>query len=307
MAGADANTVGATAVAVAVGVAVAVEVAVEVAVAVAVAVAVEVAVGVAVDVAVAVAVGVSVAVAVAVVVSVAVAVAVSVAVAVAVEVAVAVAVSVAVAVAVSVAVAVAVAVEVAVAVAVAVAVDVAVAVAVSVAVGVAVPVAVAVGVAVAGGSALGAVVKSQPHPLSHSGGTVGGFDRSVEHYFVPCADRKVAQRGQGRAGTATTDFFAAIRPCPVSLSRKWLLLIVLQSIGRLKFTVMLVLTGTLTASSAGDVEVTIDLGLLEAAADPAIPTITTNAAIDILLTIYLSIIVIFFVENMEFISLVTCI
>lgn len=100
---------------------------------------------------------------------------------------------------------------------------------------------------------------------------------------------------------------AARRPCRTSLSRKLFLLIVLQSIGRLKFTVTVVLTGTSTASSVGDVETTIDLVLSEAAADPAIPTITTNAAIDILLTIYLSIIVIFFVENMEFISLVTCI
>lgn len=257
MAGADANTVGATAVAVAVGVAVAVEVAVEVAVAVAV----EVAVEVAVDVAVAVAVAVSVAVAVAV--------------------------------------------EVAVAVDVAVAV--AVSVAVAVAVGVAVPVAVAVGVAVAGGSALGAVVKSQPHPLSHSGVPLAALigPWSTTSYLVLTA------RSLSGVRVALVPlqliFSAAIRPCLVSLSRKRLLLIVLQSIGSLKFTVTLVLTGTLTASSAGDVEVTIDLGLLEAAAEPAIPTITTNAAMDILLTIYLSIIVIFFVENMEFISLVTCI
>lgn len=265
--------------AVAVGVAVAVEVALDVAVTVAVAVDVAVAVVVAVDVSVAVAVGVSVAVAVAVAVSVAVAVAVSVAVAVAVEVE----------------------------VAVAVAVEVAVAVAVDVAVGVAVPVAVAVGVAVAGGSALGAVVKSQPHPLSHSGVPLAALivPWSTTSYLVLTAR---SLNGVRVALVPPQEILsAAIRPCLTSLSRKWLMLIVLQSIGSLKFTVMLVLTGTLTASSAGFVEVTIGLGLLEAAADPAIPTITTNAAIDILPTIYLSIIEIFLVENMEFISLVTCI
>jgi hypothetical protein len=81
----------------------------------------------------------------------------------------------------------------------------------------------------------------------------------------------------------------------------------LQLIGRLKFTVTVVLMGTSTASSIGSVEITIGLGLFAAAADPTIPTITTNAAIENLLTIYLSIIVIFLVENMAFISLVTCI
>lgn len=100
---------------------------------------------------------------------------------------------------------------------------------------------------------------------------------------------------------------AARRPCLTSLSRKLLLLIVWQSIGRLKFTVTVVFTGTSTASSVGNVETTIDFGLPEAAADPTIPRTTTNAAIENLLTIYLTIVVIFLVEDMTFISLVTCI
>jgi hypothetical protein len=96
---------------------------------------------------------------------------------------------------------------------------------------------------------------------------------------------------------------AARRPCLTSLSRKLFRLIVLQSIGSLKLTVMVVLMGTLMASSVGLVEVTIGRA---AAAVPAIPTITTNAAIDILLTIYLSIIAVFFIENIAFTSLITC-
>jgi hypothetical protein len=97
---------------------------------------------------------------------------------------------------------------------------------------------------------------------------------------------------------------AARRPCLTSFSRKLFLLIVWQSIGSLKFTVMVVLMGTLMASSVGLVEVTIGRA---AAAVPAIPTITTNAAMDIVLTIYLSIIAVFFIENIAFTSLITCI
>jgi hypothetical protein len=100
---------------------------------------------------------------------------------------------------------------------------------------------------------------------------------------------------------------AARRPCLISLSRKLFLLIVLQSIGKLKFTVTVVLTGTSTASSVGEVETTIDFGLPEAAAVPTIPRITNNAASGILLTIFLIIVVIFLLENMTLISLVTCI
>jgi hypothetical protein len=93
---------------------------------------------------------------------------------------------------------------------------------------------------------------------------------------------------------------AAIGMCRTALSRKVCVLIVLQFIGTSKFTVTVVLTGTLTASSAGSVEVTMGR---EAAAVPTIPTTTTNAAMDILLTIYLSIIVIFFVGNIAVTSL----
>ncbi len=100
---------------------------------------------------------------------------------------------------------------------------------------------------------------------------------------------------------------AARRPCLTSFSRKLFLLIVAQSIGRLKFTVTLVLMGTLTASSAGNVETTIDFGFFEADAMPAMATITINAASEILLTIFLTIVVIFLLENMTLISLVTCI
>jgi capsular polysaccharide biosynthesis protein len=81
------------------------------------------------------------------------------------------------------------------------------------------------------------------------------------------------------------------------------LFIDLQFIDSLKFTVTTVLTGTPIASSVGLVEITAGRA---AAAVPTIPMITTNAAMEILLTICLSIIVIFFVENMAFISLFTC-
>jgi hypothetical protein len=97
---------------------------------------------------------------------------------------------------------------------------------------------------------------------------------------------------------------AAIGMRLTALRRTVCVLIVLQFIGTLKLMVTAVLTGTLTASSAGSVEVTMGR---EAAAVPTIPTTTTNAAMENLLTIYLSIIVIFLVENMRFISLVTCI
>ena len=80
-----------------------------------------------------------------------------------------------------------------------------------------------------------------------------------------------------------------------------------QSMGRLKFTVTVVVTGTLTASSAGSVEITVGFGLLEAAADPTRPRTTTNAASANLVTINLTIVVISFVENMTFNSLSACI
>jgi hypothetical protein len=91
------------------------------------------------------------------------------------------------------------------------------------------------------------------------------------------------------------------------LSSNVCLFIVAQFNGRLKFIVTVVLMGTLVASSAGSVEITVGFGLCEAAADPAIPRITTNAASVNLVTIYLIIVAIFLVENMAIISLATCI
>jgi hypothetical protein len=89
-----------------------------------------------------------------------------------------------------------------------------------------------------------------------------------------------------------------------ALRRTVCVLMVLQFIGTLKLMVTVVLTGTSMASSAGSVEVTMGR---EAAAVPTIPTITNSAASEILLTIFLTIVVIFLVENMTLISLVTCI
>ena len=96
---------------------------------------------------------------------------------------------------------------------------------------------------------------------------------------------------------------AAIGMRLIALRRNVCLLIVLQFIGTLKFTVTVVLTGTLTASSVGSVEVTMGR---DAAAVPTIPKITNNAARGILLTIFLTSAVIFLVENITFNSLVTC-
>jgi hypothetical protein len=81
-------------------------------------------------------------------------------------------------------------------------------------------------------------------------------------------------------------------------------LIVLHFIGMSKFRVTMLLTGTLMASSVGDVDVTMGRA---AAAVPTIPTITSNAASENLLTMFLTVAVIFLLENMTLISLVTCI
>jgi hypothetical protein len=97
---------------------------------------------------------------------------------------------------------------------------------------------------------------------------------------------------------------AAMRPRLITLSRNVFRLIVLQSIGRSKFTVTVVLMGTLVASSAGLVETTIGR---EAAAVPTIATIINKAARESPLTMFLTIDVIFLVANMTFISLFTCI
>jgi len=97
----------------------------------------------------------------------------------------------------------------------------------------------------------------------------------------------------------------ARRPCLCILRRKVNLLIVRQSIGRSKLTVTVVLMGTPMASSAGLLETRT--GLEIAAAVPTVPTITNKAARATLLTIFLTIDVIFLVANMTFISLATCI
>lgn len=95
--------------------------------------------------------------------------------------------------------------------------------------------------------------------------------------------------------------------CLKALSSNVCRLIVAQFIGRLKYTVTVVLMGTLVASSAGSVETTVGFGLCEAAAVPAIPRITTPAASVNLVTRYLTIVVIFLVEDMAIISLSTCV
>ena len=148
------------------------------------------------------------------------------------------------------AVAVKVAVAVGVAVTVAVLVGVAVAVTVAVAVEVAVLVAVAVGVAVAGGLTSGPVVKSNPYPLSHSAAplTALSFPWNTISYLV-LASR--LPNGVRVALEPLQPMLPAILTCLNALSRNVLFLIESQSIGMLKFTLMLVLTGTLIASSAG--------------------------------------------------------
>lgn len=101
---------------------------------------------------------------------------------------------------------------------------------------------------------------------------------------------------------------AAILPRLTSLSRKVCRVIESQFICWLKFMVTLVLTGTFMASSAGSVDTTTGLFLGEAAAaDPAIPPTTSSAASEIVLTMYLSIIVGLFADNIELISLFNCI
>jgi hypothetical protein len=96
----------------------------------------------------------------------------------------------------------------------------------------------------------------------------------------------------------------ARRPCLCTLSRNVNLLIVLQSTGRSKLTVTVVLTGALMESSAGLVETTTGR---EAAAVPIKPTNTNKAAREKLVTIFLTVVVIFLLANMTFISLSTCI
>lgn len=286
---------------------VAVGVAVLVAVAVEVAVAVDVAVAVVLGVPVAVAVSVAVSVAVEVAVAVSVAVAVVVSVAVAVAVAVSVAVVVAEAVAVEVAVSVVVAVSVAVAVVVAVAVEVAVAVAVEVAVGVAVRVAVMVGLGVGPNST---VVKNELKPdLKVSPSRALTVPKNLTLYLVLIASAPIGTRVAVSPSQKT--LIAGTRNSLTASSRKVLVFTVLQSIGMSKTTVMEVTTGTSISPSGGVIETTVGRGLSLAVAVPVVaaiatkPMITTMAAVEILLTIYFSMIAILLVEDMAFISLIT--
>ena len=97
---------------------------------------------------------------------------------------------------------------------------------------------------------------------------------------------------------------AARRPFLFTLSRKLDRLMVRQSIGRSKFTVMVVSTGALIESSAGIVEMTTGR---EAAAVPTIATTINRAVRESPLRIFLTNDVIFLVANMRFISLFSCI
>jgi hypothetical protein len=100
---------------------------------------------------------------------------------------------------------------------------------------------------------------------------------------------------------------ATIRTRLSASSRKVSAFIFLQSIGMLKNTVTIVSTDTSMALLSGFENITIGRGLLAAAAGAAIPAITRNARTEIALTMYLSIIVLFFVDNMTFNSFFTCI
>jgi hypothetical protein len=217
-------------------------------------------------------------------------------------------------VAVSVAVAVAVAVSVAVAVAVAVGVSVAVAVAVSVAVAVAVAVsvAVAVGVAVAGG------LMPEPVLKTESKATFSVFPlraltepRILTWYSVLIVREPLGIRVAllplqltPAAGTETGwPFFFWV------LSRNELVVSELHFIAKLKTTVMEVSIGTLSALLAGSIDTTTGRAPAEAAtwAAPAVPTIATiNAASEIVLIKFLSVIVPLLIDDMAFISSFTC-
>jgi len=228
-----------------------------------------------------------------------------VAVSVAVAVSVVVAVAVSVAVAVEVAVVVAVLVDVAVSVAVAVAVAVVVAVAVEVAVGVAVRVAVMVGVGVAANSA---VVKNEMKPgFKSSPLRALTVPSNLTLYFVLIASAPIGTRFAVSPSQKTLT--AGTRTSLTASSRKVCRSSVLQSIGMSKTTVMEVRTDTSTSPSAGFIETTLGRCLSLAAAEPDVPAITTiavtttKAAIEMLLTIYFSIIAILLIADMAFSSL----
>jgi hypothetical protein len=102
---------------------------------------------------------------------------------------------------------------------------------------------------------------------------------------------------------------AGTRTSLTASSRKVCRSTVLQSIGMSKTTVMAVKTDTSRLPSGGVIEITVGRGLSLAAATPVVaaiatkPMITTKAAVEMLLTIYFSIIAILLAENMTFISL----
>jgi hypothetical protein len=90
------------------------------------------------------------------------------------------------------------------------------------------------------------------------------------------------------------------------LSRKVSRFKELQSIGMLKTTVTTVPIDTPTAPLIGSVDITAGRGRAEAAAaEPAAHRIIANVANEILLTMRLSIIVLFFVDGIAFTSLFT--
>jgi len=91
------------------------------------------------------------------------------------------------------------------------------------------------------------------------------------------------------------------------LSRNEPVVIELHFIAALKTAVIEVLTGTLTASSVGFIDSTSSRDeFAAAAAGPTVPTITTNATSEIVLTTFLSIIVPLLVDDMAFISSLIC-
>ena len=216
-----------------------------------------------------------------------------------------VAVSVAVEVAVAVSLAVEVAVAVSVAVAVAVAVSVAVAVAVEVAVGVAVRVAVMVGAGVAPNST---VVKNELKPdLKVPPSRALTVPKNLTLYLVLIASAPIGTSVAVSPSQKT--LIAGTLNSLTASSRKVLVFTVLQSIGMSKTTVMEVTTGTSRSPSGGVIETTVGRGLSLAAAAPVVaaiatkPMIATKAAVEKLLTIYLSMMAILLIEDMAFISL----
>jgi hypothetical protein len=175
---------------------------------------------------------------------------------------------------------------------VSVAVGVPAAVAVGVEVVVDVAVAVAVGVAVAGGLEFRPVVKSELNPsfsVVPLAALIVPTNRIL--YFVFTASAllgvKVALL------PLQVMLLAAIRVQVTGFSRKVCLFIDPHFIGKLKFTVTLVSTSTLTVPLTGFVDSTMGRGIFDSAAarEPPTHTINISAVIESRLTKYLSIIV----------------